>query len=91
MQTKIIEDGGTSVDFWIIKVHTSNYLLYNTETKQDTDMIQCITPIQTLCTQYDPRLGDSNEDRVAGAPVSLAGVVSTKCIVKHIETYQYVL
>ena len=39
MQTKIIEDGGTTLDFWIIKVHTSNYLLYNTETKQDTDMI----------------------------------------------------
>ena len=86
MKTKIIEDGGTTVDFWIIKVHTSNYLLYNTETKQDTDMIH----IQTLCTQYDPRLGDSNEDRVAGAPVSLAGVASTKCIVKHIGTYQCV-
>ena len=48
------------------------------------------TPIQTLCTQYDPRLGDSNEDRVAGPPVSMAGVVSTQCIVKHIGTYQYI-
>ena len=48
------------------------------------------TPIQTLCTRYDPRLGDSNEDRVAGAPVSLAGVISTKCIVKHIGACQYV-
>ena len=48
------------------------------------------TPIETLYTQYDPRLGDSNEDRVAGAPVSLAGVASTKCIVKHIGACQYV-
>ena len=31
MQPNIIEDGGTTVDFWIIKVHTSNYLLFKTE------------------------------------------------------------